>query len=158
MNNVFDVLDYDAATGELFWNDKAPVKVRNKPANAKDGQGYIHLKVGGKMILGHRIVWFKVYGEFPSLQIDHINGIKDDNRISNLRLASNSQNSMNKGKQSNNTSGFKGVTFHKHTKKYHAKICINGQRTSLGYYDVAADAYNAYLKAQGELHGQFAKA
>jgi hypothetical protein len=150
-------IDYNPNTGELFWNEKAQPKVRNKPAIAKDGQGYIHLKVNGKMILGHRIAWFKHYGVMPDQQIDHINGIKDDNRIENLRLATNSQNSMNKPKQSNNTSGFKGVSFHKATNKFDARICVGGDRKLLGYFDTAEQAHLAYKKAQGELHEKFAR-
>lgn len=152
-----EMIDYNKDTGELFWNHMANKRVRNKPANTIDRQGYVVVRLDGKYCLGHRIAWFKHYGVWPEGQIDHINGIKHDNRISNLRVATHSQNCWNKPKQSNNTSGFKGVTFHKTTCKYHARICANKKSISLGYYQTAEEASNAYVKAAGELHGQFAQ-
>lgn len=148
---------YHADTGNFYW--RKALTPRMKPwdkAGSIDGQGYVQIKVCSKVKQAHRLAYLYAYGHLPK-QVGHINGNKSDNRIENLRSADNSKNSMNKGIQSNNTSGFKGVTFHKGTGKFHAKICVEGIRKSLGYFKTAEEASNAYIKAAGELHGQFAR-
>lgn len=116
-------------------------------------RGYIGIKINGKKYMAHRLAWLYMYGEFPKLHIDHINGNRLDNRISNLRLATNSQNMQNqkKGRKDNKT-GFLGVYFCNHRKKYIAKIVINHKRIELGKFDNKEDAGEAYLKAKRLLH------
>lgn len=151
-------LAYDKNSGNLTWV-KAPTSRSDfvgMRAGSKHKDGYRYIMFRRYRFLEHRVIWhFLGFDESP--QIDHINGVRNDNRLCNLRPASNAQNSMNKPKQSNNTSGYKGVTFNKTANKFHAKICANGKRHSLGYYKTAPEAYQAYIQAQGELHGQFAK-
>ena len=152
-----DLLHYDPPTDLFRWrySPKNGMKPWDVAGNI-DRQGYVQIKVGGKVKMAHRLAWLYVYGDLPE-QIDHCNMNRADNRISNLREADNSRNSMNKRMQSNNTTGFKGVTYHKGTKKFHAKIQANGLRKSLGYYETAEQAHHAYIIASGELHGQFAR-
>lgn len=90
------------------------------------------------------------------MQIDHINGNRLDNRRENLRLATNSQNAMNQGKRKNNTSGFKGVSWHKPNKKWLAHIRLNSKTIHLGLYTTRELAYAAYCDACVKLHGEFA--
>jgi hypothetical protein len=151
------LLHYDPTTGVFRWrhttkNGMQPWDV----AGNIDRQGYVQIKIGGKVKMAHRLAWLYVHGELPP-QVDHRNMNRSDNRIDNLREATNSQNSMNKTMQSNNTSGFKGVTFHRGTEKYHAKIQANGIRKSLGYFHTPEQAHQAYKTAAGELHEQFAR-
>lgn len=155
-NEVKQLLWYYPDTGCFYW--RKALTPRMKPwdrAGSVDGQGYVQIKIGGKVKQAHRLAYLYVHGYLPK-QIDHKNRNKDDNRICNLRAASNSQNSMNKLIQSNNTTGFKGVTFHKGTQKYNAKICVTGIRKSLGYFDTAEQAHDAYVKASANVHGEFA--
>lgn len=88
--------------------------------------------------------------------VDHINGNGLDNRRENLRLATHSQNGMNRGKQSNNTSGFKGVSLERKTGKWVAHISRNGEYIRLGTFADRIQAYEAYCKAADELHEDFA--
>jgi len=90
------------------------------------------------------------------IQIDHINRVKDDNRIENLRLATRSQNEANTGLRRNNSSGFKGVYFFKRTNRWLAKIAYDGLEIHLGYYDSAEEAAMAYNSAAVKLKGKFA--
>jgi hypothetical protein len=86
---------------------------------------------------------------------DHIKGIGVDNRRSNLRLATHAQNLMNRPQNSSNTSGYKGVSFNKHAKKWRAGITALGKTVCLGYFDTPELAYAAYCAAARELHGEF---
>lgn len=89
--------------------------------------------------------------------VDHINGEPMDNRKNNLRSASKQQNSANRGLQSNNTTGFKGIYFQKTTGKYRAHIQVNGKRISLGSHKTSIDAAKAYDTAASEHFGEFAR-
>lgn len=151
------LLHYDPPTGVFRWRHEP--KRGMQPwdvAGNIDRQGYVQIKIGGKVLMAHRLAWLYVHGKLPK-QVDHKNMMRSDNRIDNLRAADNSCNGMNKRMQSNNTTGYKGVTFHKGTGRYHAKIQANGVRKSLGYYETAEQAHQAYMTAAGELHGQFAR-
>lgn len=119
------------------------------------GAGYQQFSIDGRMYQSHRLAWLYVYGEYPSLDIDHINGIKTDNRIANLRLATESQNGFNVGIRSDNKSGFKGV--HKDSKsgKWVAEAKIHGKKFRLGRFGDAEDAANAYKVFASKAHGDF---
>lgn len=106
-----DILHYDPDTG-LFTRIKRTancVKIGDK-AGTIDSKGYVQLRVNGKLVLAHRLAFFYMTGEWPKDQIDHINGVRDDNKWANLREATRSQNGMNRGPQSNNTSGYKNIS------------------------------------------------
>ena len=87
--------------------------------------------------------------------IDHIDENKANNNVKNLRWATRKDNSCNRGKQKNNTSGFKGVSFNKHTKKFESKISINGKLKHLGLFETAEEASRAYETKAKEIHGNF---
>lgn len=130
-------------------------RVYNRASKKKTAQGYIQIRIGAKYYLAHRVAWYLHYGYWPK-EVDHINGIKTDNRITNLREVMRSDNGCNKPKQSNNTSGYKGVSFHKETGKYQAKITRHGKTTNLGLHETAESAGLAYQLAARQLHGEFA--
>lgn len=121
-------------------------------------RGYRVICIGGVIHRAHRPMWFFVHGEWPKQTIDHINGDKLDNRISNLRLASVAQNMRNRYIQKNNSSGYKGVSFHRGNGKWIARIGINRRRISLGYFDNPDEAYRAYCNNIAKYHGEFARA
>lgn len=95
------------------------------------------------------------YGETPALHVDHINGIKTDNRITNLRLSTISQNNANRDRPVNNTSGLKGVSLTKKTGKWRADITANRKNHYLGEFDCPAAASLAYVLASYKLFGEF---
>ena len=158
MNNIDstklrELLDYNPDTGVFTWKVK-PCKNKNAGIEAGSiGTGYRTIKVLKKLYQAHRLAWLYVYGEFPSKLIDHINGNPLDNRMVNLREATNYENSQNIYKpQSNNTSGFLGVTYMQKKKKWRAKIAVEGKRLSLGYYKSPEDAHKAYIEAKRKYH------
>jgi hypothetical protein len=106
-----------------------------------------------KQFKAHRVAWLLMIGEWPAMGIDHIDGDGTNNRWSNLRLATQSQNLMNRKMQDNNTSGFKGVT--RHGTYWRAQIWVKGKRIGLGNHRTKELAYEAYCKANREIHGEF---
>jgi len=105
----------------------------------------------------HRKVWEEAYGPIPpGYSIDHIDGDKCNNELSNLRICSQSQNQCNRGKQANNTSGYKGVSWDKSCRKWRVKIRAEGKEIWGGYYNELEDAATAYNFLAAKYHGEFA--
>ena len=108
--------------------------------------GYIMRMVDGKPVHEHRIVWEKHNGPIPKgMQIDHINRVRDDNRIENLRLVTPQQNHFNR-------SGVKGFNWDKKRNKWRSYIYLNGKMINLGRSNCMLDARAKYLRAKKELH------
>ena len=153
-----ELLYYNQENGFFYWRHN---KGRNviKPwdkAGSVNGKGYIKLQLNGKCWQAHRLAWLYVYGSLPSHDIDHINGIKSDNRISNLRPATNAQNHWNTGIRSTNKSGVKGVHWHKGSKRWVASCRSNGKQVHLGAYLDVAEASEAIRKYRQKHHGEYA--
>jgi len=98
-----------------------------------------------------------IMGEPNGKDVDHINRNPLDNRRENLRICTHQQNQYNRTKQSNNTSGFKGVSFNKEKQKFEARIGIDGKSKFLGYFDTAEKASECYKQAALKHHGDFAR-
>src|SRR5580704_1773693 len=103
------VLDYDPLTGVFRWRIRPRQRACSEIAGSVNSYGYRMICVAQKIYRAHRLAWFYVYGEWPTNEIDHINGKKDDNRIVNLRLADKQKNQANSKRRSTNTTGFKGI-------------------------------------------------
>lgn len=115
--------------------------------------GYLLIKINGKRYFAHRLAWLYVYGIFPDVHLDHINGDRSDNRIKNLRLATNSENMQNqKRPRKDNKTGLLGVYFSNIHGKYIAKIVVNHKRIHLGLFEDKEKAGEAYLNAKRLLH------
>lgn len=148
-----ELLNYDPDTGIFTRRVSASNRVKiGDRAGSVNGMGYRHIYVDGNLYLAHRLAWLYVYGGFPPSGIDHINAVKDDNRIVNLREATQSENNQNRAKQSNNTSGFRGVSWHATAKKWHARIGVGNKLKHIGLFDTPEAAHAAYLAAKAELH------
>lgn len=148
-----ELLDYDPETGAFTW--KVRVARRTKvgaPAGSKVSNGYIHIAIDYKDYKAHRLAWLYTYGCWPDGQIDHVNRIKDDNRISNLRCVSQNENQWNQIAYKNNKAGFMGVHWRKDNKKWRASIRVHGKLKSLGHFDTQEEAHAAYLAAKAEHH------
>jgi hypothetical protein len=85
-----------------------------------------------------------------------VNGVRTDNRLANLREATQSENLYNRGAQTNNTTGFKGVCWDKHHRKYKAQIMVQGKKINLGHFAAPEAAYASYQSAAHANHGAFA--
>ena len=120
----------------------------------RDRKGYIRILLFGKIYMAHRLAWLYENKKWPDDLIDHINGVRDDNRIDNLREVNNSKNLMNSRKRCSCSSKYKGVCWYRSTNKWTAQIMINGKRKRIGYFKserVAAYAYDIFaLKHYGE--------
>ncbi len=161
------LIDYDPETGKFVWRERAKglpgwtcswnQKWAGRTAGTRMPNGYLFFRILDMNFLAHRIAWLYVHGFWPPHQIDHINMIRDDNRIANLRLATNAENTMNRLVQGNNRAGVRGAHFHKASGLWHATITKNGRTHSLGYYRNPDDAGKAYWNAAKILHGEFAR-
>jgi len=148
------LLDYDPDTGVLTWR---VARGSNAPAGGvagcDRGDGYRRIEIDGRRIYAHRIAWAISIGEWPVSQIDHVNGIRDDNRLANLREATHAENHQNRRRsQRNSKSGFLGVHFRKNVGKWQAGINIGRERKYLGLFATAELAHAAYLAAKADLH------
>jgi HNH endonuclease/AP2 domain len=121
--------------------------------NSWYAQRTVNMKKGTRVILMHR--W--ILNATDAMQVDHINNNKLDNRRGNLRLCSHAENIHNQKTRSTNTSGFKGVSWHKGKQKWCAKICANMKQKHLGAFDTKVDAAKAYNEAALREYGQFAR-
>jgi len=148
-----EVLAYDASSGQFVWKVRPAQRIKaGAVAGTKNNQGYWAIRVDGNKHGAHRLAWLYVYGHWPADQIDHRNGVRDDNRICNLREATLSENQQNRKPNSNNASGHAGVYWYKRGRKWQASICIDGDLIHLGYFDQKADAVEARAKAKSNLH------
>ncbi len=127
----------------------------NKPCGSKHHSGYFHVGIDRKIYTLHRMIFLFHNGFLPK-EIDHINGNKGDNRIANLRGCNRSENMTNSRVASNNTSGVKGVGWHKAAGKWQARVYINKVRQTLGMYDNLLDAACVIYSARNKHHGEFA--
>ena len=144
---------YNPDTGDITWRVSRSGVRNNNVAGYARREGYRVVFVNGKLYLAHRVAWAIVNGAWPETGIDHINGNKTDNRWVNLRLATKSQNGMNRPAPSNNTSGYKGVSRNK--KRWAASIHENGLKRHLGTFDTPKEAHAAYCRVALKLHGNF---
>lgn len=151
------LLAYDPETGVFRWRKPRPNCTPGTVAGGKTSYGYWKISIEGRPYLAHRLVWLLSYGTWPEQEIDHANGVRDDNRLRNLRVATASQNQANKGMRADNASGVKGVCWDKSRKMWLAGISINGRQKFLGRFAILEQAAAAYEKAAREQFGQFAR-
>ena len=148
-----DLFNYNPETGVFKRLVSASLNTKaGQIAGSANGKGYLRIMVDGKQHKSHRLAWLYVYGEFPSDQVDHINGVKDDNRLTNLRAVTNAENSKNVKMRISNTSGTMGVYWDKPRGKWRAQIKANGKNKYLGIFKDISEAIAVRKKAE-ILHG-----
>lgn len=168
------LLRYEPDTGKLFWKVRTPDLFMDKPNSAewlcsawnkkyanketflkKTRTGYRASAISKRQFLAHRVAWAIFYNEWPSQNIDHINNNPEDNRIENLRQATQQENCWNKRVRSDSGCGYKGVGWNKKTKTWFARIQVGAHRKYLGSFESAEEAHKAYCQAAKEIYGQF---
>ena len=148
-----ELLSYDPETG-IFTRVKqtsSNALVGNVAGNTNN-KGYRGIRIDGKMFKSHRLAWLYMAGTFPQTDIDHIDRNPSNNRFANLRVVTRSENMQNTSKYLNNTSGFKGVSYDKSTRKWYASITLNTVQKNLGRFPTPEEASAAYLVAQRIYH------
>lgn len=146
-------LAYCPNTGVVTWIK--PMQRRRRKAGDEAGSlsslGYRQIQIKGRVFRAHRIAWFLSFGEWPTKMIDHINGIRTDNRLCNLRLVDHRTNCENKRRaQENSRTGVLGVSAK--NGRFYARIVVAGKKRFLGVYESISEAQAAYLSAKRELH------
>lgn len=157
VKEISKYLDYSPETGDFIWRVKTKTSNIGNVAGNTNWRGYTSIWINGNQYYAHRLAWALHYGFWPNCDVDHINENKSDNRICNLRQANRSQNMFNRGRNKNNTSGFKGVIFCKNTRRWRAQMSIYGKSVNIGRFDTKEEAAHAYFEKAKELRGEFAK-
>jgi hypothetical protein len=152
-----ELLTYSPETGLFCWKVRTSNRIRvgDVAGCHETHYGYVLIGIDGVIYGAHQLAWLFVHGEWH--EIDHENLDRGDNRINNLRKCSRSQNQFNRGKQENNTSGFKGVSYHSQSGKWVARLSAGGKRKSLGLHDTPESAHQAYCAGAKLHHGEFAR-
>lgn len=150
VSRLRELLDYDPETGEfIYLTTRGSARKGTRKFGAANKNGYLGLGVDGKIYAAHRLAWMLFYGEDPPAQIDHINGDRQDNRITNLRSASPLVNAGNVGVRKNSPFGVPGVTACRG--KYKVTATRYGVSHHLGYFDTLEEAVAVRHEAEEEL-------
>lgn len=146
-------LSYNPETGVFVWC--SPKRLVGRVAGSKDTRGHLQIHVDGKIYAAHRLAWLFATGQWPTLEIDHKDRVKTNNRIANLRLATRSQNNTNMPIRRDNSSGVKGVSWNKAKSKWCAYVVADGKQKHLGSFALKDAAIAARLAAAKEYYGEF---
>jgi len=151
-----EALDYNPETGVFTWAQcKGP---RAKPGTAAgyvNSEGYVQIQIDGQAYSAHRLAWLYTYGVWPTQEIDHMDGVRSNNQILNLREATRAENGRNQKRSTSNTSGFKGVCWDKCKRRWLARIRLGGKLQYVGLFKTAGAASDAYQAKAFELFGAF---
>ena len=153
------ILHYDPETGEWTWlvNRARLAKAGQKAGTPHQKEGYIRLHIQGRMYQSSILAHFYMTGLWPEDEMDHINGIRDDDRWANLRSVSKQKNLLNRKRYLTSTSGHKGVSWHSKLGKWRARIQLYGKRMALGCFGTKEEASAAYEAAAAKHFGEFAR-
>jgi hypothetical protein len=154
---VKDCLNYNPETGVFTWRMTTKRTKAGEIAGTNSGaNGYVRITLAGDSYRAHRLAWFYTYGEWPSVHVDHINHDRADNRIENLRLVDQQQNTQNMSKRKNSVCNFKGVTpFPRDKSRFVAQIRYDGKQRKLGVFATQEEAHEAYCAAARNHFGDY---
>jgi hypothetical protein len=164
LERLNEVLYIDSKVGKCYWrvSNTNSVKVGDRAgcihkSSSSEDLSYRVIRIDKKQYKEHILIWFFVTGKWPLRDLDHKDTDGLNNRYKNLRLCTNSQNNGNTGLRKNNTSGFKGVSWHEPSKKWVVYICYKGKRMNLGGFDDPYKAHLRYCKIHRKLFGEFSR-
>jgi hypothetical protein len=148
-----EILDYNPETGLFIWKiNRGRLCKKGNIAGSIDSWGHLQICINSRKRLAHRLAWLYVYGTEPKQQIDHIDGNKQNNAISNLRDVNQTLNQQNRTRaRKDSSSGLMGVI--KDGSKYKAQIKAHKKTFYLGMFQTAQEAFEAYKQAKLQLHG-----
>lgn len=148
-----ELLQYSHDTGIFTWINNMGKRIKaGAEAGCLTRHGYVQIRIDAKSYAAHRLVWLYMYGSFPSMSIDHIDGDKTNNARANLRLATQAENCQNL-KKSRGKSGFLGVTIDsQRNNRWKASIKLNGKQQHIGWYRTPEEAHQAYLQVKRLKH------
>lgn len=153
-SELLELLRYEPDTGRFYWRKRSKglaLQRGDLRAGCMRHDGYNIIRVHRIAYLAHRLAWLAVYGRWPEHDIDHINGVRGDDRIANLRDVPRRINLENQRKaRPRNRAGMLGVTFA--SGRYMARIQVNQRQILLGCFGTAKEAHAEYLKAKRKLH------
>lgn len=152
-----ELLSYDAASGALRWRRSRGRANAGDAAGVVNAHGYVVVRVDGMLYPAHRLAWLWTTGQTPPRYIDHANGDRADNRWTNLREATQTQNNANQKRRSDNKTGFKGA-MRTSRGRFRAEIRVHGRSRYLGTFDTPEAAHAAYVAAAIATFGDFARA
>jgi len=164
------LLRYEPETGKLYWCERTPDMFKGCKQSVKqtcniwnsrfsgkeaftcvDSHGYKSGRINSQLFRAHRVAWALHFGEWPSDQIDHINGVRGDNKIENLRIVTHQDNHRNQKRSSNNTSGVTGVHWNTRKGKWASRIWVGGKNGKhLGYFDSFDEAVQTRKDAEAK--------
>jgi hypothetical protein len=152
-----ELLKYDPETGLFYWLGGQKKTRAGQIAGTIDKDGYIIICVDQRLYRAHRLAWLWTHGEWPNGQIDHRDRDRANNRISNLRDATKTQNMWNTARHPKSSTGVKGVQFDQRRGLYYATIKAGGRKIWLGYHQTIEAAAEARRAATVEHHQEFAR-
>lgn len=151
-DHILECIQYDGETGLFMWKTTGRGRVKQGWwGGTLATNGYMRIQIMNKQYWAHRIAWLLTHGEWPSGQIDHINGVRTDNRIVNLRSVNGLENNKNQRKTEKNTSGCVGVSFDNRTNSWAAYVSVENRKRHLGRFENFSDAVRARELANVEL-------
>lgn len=153
-SELSSIWSYDPITGVFLWAVRGKGRRYCQRAGNFDGR-YYFLEYLGKKLLAHRVAWAVTYGKWPETDIDHKNGDTNDNRIENLRLATKTQNIVNKPATIRSLTGRKGVTKDKRDGRFYAYIDFEGKRKGLGGFATLDEATQARSQSEILHYGEY---
>lgn len=154
-----ELLHYDPATGIFRWRVRPAKRVRaGDIAGHLNPNGYITIRVDGRLYYAQQLAFLYVTGEWPAGDVDHRDGVRANNRWENLRPATRSENLRNMRLRSDNRSGLKGAHYRPSRGKWQSSIRVGNRTIRLGSFDSAEAAHAAYCEAAKKYFGEFARA
>lgn len=153
------LLTYDAETGDFRWNVNRTngVKAGDLAGTVNRSHGYVMICINDQRYRAHRLAWFYVHGDWPAFDLDHRDTDRTNNRMNNLRPTTDTMNTGNSRRYRNNTSGYKGVHWHKTKKAWFAHIRVDGKLVQIGRFIDPESAHAAYVAAAVAHFGEFAR-
>lgn len=156
LERLKEIIDYNPESGIFIAKIRRSHCQKGDVVGCNYGDGYMRTAIDGRDYLLHRLAWFYVYGQMPKM-IDHINGDRGDNRIENLRIADYHINARNSCRKTNSSARFKGISWHKVSKKWQVQIRCGGELIPLGYFDDDTEAAFNYDLASLKYHREYGK-